>query len=169
MTSAASKDLNQKVHSVRHTPETNARALNQAVEKANKERQFISRAVKQLDGLMFPAYKYQIIDHLKSNSGSNEILNLFRTLNGTLLFRDQYQLKKALEENNSEAKKENQISDETRTNLQVKKVNPHHKRKDYTEVQATATKNYICDFCGKSFLARDDLIHHQQFESGKNQ
>jgi hypothetical protein len=48
--------------------------------------------------------------------------------------------------------------------LNVKPVDPTHKRKDYTEVHATAPKNYICDMCGKSFQSRDDLVHHQEFE-----
>jgi hypothetical protein len=48
--------------------------------------------------------------------------------------------------------------------LNVEPVDPTHKRKDYTEIQATATKNYICDMCGKSFQTRDDLIHLEQFE-----
>jgi hypothetical protein len=75
-----------------------------------------------------------------------------------------YQVKNALEQNNSEAKQENQISDITRVDLKVDKTNASQKRKDYSEVAATATEPYICDFCGKDFLARDDLIHHQEFE-----
>ena len=89
-------------------------------------------------------------------------------MNGTIVYRDQYHVKKAIEQNNSQAKQENQMTDETRTNLEVPKVNPAHKRKDYPEVPATATKEYICDLCGKSYQSRDDLIHHQEFE-GKSQ
>jgi hypothetical protein len=50
-------------------------------------------------------------------------------------------------------------------NLKVEQVDPAHKRKDYPEVPATATKEYICDLCGKSYQSRDDLIHHQKFGS----
>jgi hypothetical protein len=38
-----------------------------------------------------------------------------------------------------------QITDQTRTNLDVPKVNPIHMLKDYPEVPATATKDYTCD------------------------
>jgi hypothetical protein len=89
---------------------------------------------------------------------------LYESLNGTIHYRDQYHIKTALQQNNPEAKQENQITDQTRTNLNVQPIDATHKRKDYTEVQATAPKNYICDMCGKSFQSRDDLVHHQEFE-----
>jgi hypothetical protein len=69
-----------------------------------------------------------------------------------------------LEQYNPEAKQENQITDQTRTNLNVEPVDPTHKRKDYTEVQATVPKNYISEMCGKPFQTIDDLAHHQEFE-----
>ena len=81
-----------------------------------------------------------------------------------MLYRDHYQVKKAIEQNNPKAKNERQVTDETRTNLDVKKVDSAHKRKDYPEVPATAMKEYVCDLCGKTFESKDDLIHHQEFE-----
>jgi hypothetical protein len=107
----------------------------------------------------------QIMDFLKKSSSNDELLSLFETLNGTIVYRDQYHVKKAIEQNNSQAKQDNQITDEARTNLEVEKVNSTRKRKDYPQVPATATKEYICDLCGKSYQSRDDLIHHQEFES----
>lgn len=102
--------------------------------------------------------------HLKKRSTNSETLSLYESLSGTMLYRDRYHIKKALEQNNREAKQENQITDQTRTNLNVEPVDPTHKRKDYSEVQATAPRNYICNMCGKSFQTRDDLIHHEKFE-----
>jgi hypothetical protein len=156
-------NLSGKVESERHFPSVDSKAINKAIEKASTDRDFISRSVEQLNGLKFPAYKVQILDFAKKNSAA-EVLDLFETLNGTILYRDQYHIKKAIEQNNSEAKQAHQITDDTRTNLNVKKVNPIHKRKDYPEVQATAIKEYVCDLCGKTFQTRDDLIHHQDFE-----
>ena len=156
-------NLSGKVESERHFPSVDSKAINKAVEKASTDRDFISRSVEQLNGMKFPAYKAQILDFVKKNSAV-EVLDLFETLNGTILYHDQYHIKKAIEQNNSDAKQENQITDETRTNLNVKKVNPTHKRKDYPEVAATALKEYVCDLCGKTFQTRDDLIHHQEFE-----
>jgi hypothetical protein len=153
-------NLSDKVESERHIPSVDSQAINKAVERASTDRDFISRSVEQLK---FPAYKAQILDFVKKNSAA-EVLDLFETLNGTILYRDQYHIKKAIEQNNSEAKQSHQITDDTRTNLNVKKVNPTHKRKDYPEVPATAIKEYVCDLCGKTFQTRDDLIHHQEFE-----
>jgi hypothetical protein len=82
-----------------------------------------------------------------------------------MLYRDQSHVTKAFEQNNPSNKQENQITDQTRTNLDVHKVNPTHKRKDYPEVPATATKDYTCDLCGKTYQTPDDLVHHQEFES----
>jgi hypothetical protein len=159
-----SNDLPNKIEMERHIPSVDSNSINRAVERASRDRNFISKAVGQLDGLKFPSYRHQIIEHLKNNSASSEILALFESLNATMLYQDQYQIKKAFEQNNAAAKQEGQISDETRTNLDVKKVDPVHKRKDYPEVPATAMKEYVCDLCGKTFQARDDLIHHQEFE-----
>src|SRR6266540_5181920 len=153
------KPVSKEVRSVKHISKLNTKSINKAVEKVSKDRDFISNAVKKLDGLKFPAYKYQIVDFLNKNSTKNETLALFESLNGTILYRDQYHVKKAFEQNNPEAKQESQITDKTRTNLRVKQVNPAHKRKDYPEVQATAPKNYVCELCSKPFLTRDDLIH----------
>ncbi len=159
-----SKDLSSKIESEKHISSVDSGSINKAVERASKDRNFILNSVEQLNGLKFPAYKVQIMDFLKKNSATGELLSLFESLNGTMLYRDQYHIKKAIEQNNPEAKQENQITDETRTNLEVEKINPAHKRKDYTEVPATATKEYICDLCGKTYQTPDDLIHHQQFE-----
>jgi Protein of unknown function (DUF2795) len=159
-----SNDSSDKIDSEMHVSEVDSSAVNEAVEKANVDRNFITKALKQLDEIKFPAYKYQIIDFLRKHKASDELIPLFITLNGSIKYKDLYQVKNALEQNNSEAKQENQISDITRVDLKVDKTNASQKRKDYSEVAATATEPYICDFCGKDFLARDDLIHHQEFE-----
>jgi hypothetical protein len=81
-----------------------------------------------------------------------------------MLYDSKFSLKNALEQENPEAKQENQISDETRKNLHVQNIDRTQKRHDYPETSATAMKNYICDFCGKDFQSRDQLLHHQEFE-----
>jgi hypothetical protein len=158
------KNSSSNIDSEEHISTINSDSVNKAVERASKDRNFILFAVEQLSGLKFPVYKAQIMDFLKKSSANQEMISLFETLNGTIAYRDRYHVKKAIEQNNSQAKQDNQITDETRTNLDVKKVNPAHKRKDYPEVPATAMKEYVCDLCGKTFQARDDLIHHQEFE-----
>ena len=45
-------------------------------------------------------------------------------------------------------------------------ANESEERKDYPEVTPTAMSNYICDKCGKPFQNQQDMLKHQQFESG---
>jgi hypothetical protein len=160
-----SNDSSDKIDSERHIPTVDSDSVNKAVERSRIDKNFISNAVEQLGGLKFPAYGSQIIDYLRKNSADDEVLALYLSLNDTMLYRDQYQITKAFEQNNPSTKQENQITDQTRTNLDVPKVDPTHKRKDYPEVPATATKEYICDLCGKTYQTPDDLVHHQEFES----
>ena len=95
-------NLSSKIESEKHTSRVDTDSVNKAVEKASKDRNFILNAVEQLDGLKFPAYKTQIMDFLKKNSARYELLSLFETLNGTIVYRDQYHVKKAIEQNNSQ-------------------------------------------------------------------
>jgi hypothetical protein len=95
-------------------------------------------------------------------------------------FRDQYHVAKALQENVTAKKTEFQISDEKRESPDVRTrpttadasikereaANTSEERKDYPEVTPTAMSNFICGRCGKPFQNQQDLIHHQQFESG---
>lgn len=92
------------------------------------------------------------------------MLALLQSLNDTMLYRSKFNLKKALEQENPEAKKEDQISDETRKNLNVQNIDRKQKRRDYLETSATAMKNYICNFYGKGFQSRDQLQEHREFE-----
>lgn len=156
-----------EIHSERHYSKTDTDSLNRAVEKASKDRNFVTNTVDQLKGLKFPAYKKDMIEFMRQTSAGEKNMSLVRSLTDGKLYHSLYQVKRALEQENPDAKQANEITDETRKNLEVARVDPSHRRKDYTEVPATATKNYVCELCGKSFLAKDDLIHHQQFEFKK--
>ncbi|MEP6576158.1 MAG: hypothetical protein ABJB85_07010 [Nitrososphaerota archaeon] len=160
-----SNDSTNNIESERHIPTVDSDSVNKAVERSSRDENFVSNAVEQLNGLKFPAYGSQIIDYLRKNSANDEILALYLSLNDTTLYRDQYHVKKAFAQNNPATRQENQMTQETRTNLQVEKVNPTYERKDHPGVSATAMKNYTCDLCGNSFQTPDDLIHHQEFES----
>ena len=81
-----------------------------------------------------------------------------------MLYHSKYKVQRALEQENTHAKQENQISDETRKGLDVPKIDRTQKRHEYPEIPATAMKNYICDFCGKDFQSIDLLLDHQEFE-----
>jgi peptide subunit release factor 1 (eRF1) len=80
------------------------------------------------------------------------------------LFRDKYDVMQGLKQENSELKQQNQISDNTRKNLEVQHPDKTQRRKDYPETPATAMKNYICNLCGKDFQSKDQLTKHEEFE-----
>jgi hypothetical protein len=163
------KNLSSEIDSEFHVSEIDSTLVNQASVTANVDRDFILKAIKELEKMDFPAYKNQILEFLSNSAGDAKLIALFQTLSASIKYRDLYQVQKALEQNNSQAKQENQISDKTRLNLNTNKVDPNQKRKDYPEVPATAMKTYICQFCGKDFQTRDDLIHHQEFEFKKKE
>lgn len=154
----------KKIENVRHEAKGNRQSIHKAVNKASNDANFISQVVEQLDTIKFPAYKSQILSYIQDKSSDENILGLLRSLNDTVLFRNKYDVKKGLEQENSKLKQQNQISDNTRTNLEVQHPDQTQKRKDYPETPATAMKNYICSFCGKDFQSKDQLTKHQEFE-----
>jgi hypothetical protein len=157
-------DESKKVEVVRHKAENNHESLHNAVNKASKDGNFISQVIEQLDTLKFPAYKHQILSFIQSKSSDDNAIGLLKSLSDTVLFRDKYDVKQGLEQENSELKQQYQISDNTRKNLEVQHPDSTQKRKDYPETPATAMKNYICSFCGKDFQSKDQLTKHQEFE-----
>ena len=163
-------DRSKKIEAVRHTAENDRESVQKAVKKASEDSNFISQVVKQLDTLKSPAYKHQILSFMQDKSSDENVIGLLKSLNDTVLFQDKYDVKQGLEQENSELKQQNQISENTRKNLEVKHPDNSQKRKDYPETPATAMKNYICNFCGKDFQSKDQLTKHQEFEfKGKGQ
>jgi hypothetical protein len=160
----------KKIEAVRHDAEDNQESLHNAVNKASKDSTFISQVVEELDTLKFPAYKHQILSFIQGKTSDDHVIGLLKSLNDTVLFRDKYEVKQGLQQENSELKQQYQISENTRKNLEVQRPDKTQKRKDYPETPATAMKNYTCDFCGKDFQSNDQLIKHQKFEfKGKGQ
>jgi Protein of unknown function (DUF2795) len=109
-----SNDSSSKIESERHIPTVDSDSVNKAVERSSRDKNFISNAVEQLRGLKFPAYGSQIIDYLRKNSADDEVLALYLSLNGTMLYRDQYHVTKAFRQNNPSTKQENQMTDQTK-------------------------------------------------------
>lgn len=157
-------DPSKKIEYVRNTPENNNTSVHKAVKKASKDPNFVSQVVEQLDTLKFPAYKHQILTFIESKSEDENVIGLLKSLNDSILFRDKYDVKQGLEQENAELKQQYQISDKTRENLEVEHVDPTQKGKDYPQVPVTAMKNYTCNFCGKDFQSKDQLAKHQEFE-----
>jgi hypothetical protein len=173
----------ESIDAAKHVPAYDAARINRAIEKAANDPDFVNRAVAQLAGFAFPAFKHNIIDYVKgmnADEKEEDVVALFESLNGYIQFRDQYHVQKALEENVPEKKKDYQISDKTRETPDARTrqttadssikdreaVNEREDRKDYPQVTPTAMSNFICNTCGKEFQNQQDLIHHKQFESG---
>ncbi|HET7283588.1 MAG TPA: C2H2-type zinc finger protein [Nitrososphaeraceae archaeon] len=123
------------------------------------------------------------VDYATRNvNADSDMLALFESLDGYIEYRDLYHVQKALEENNSEKKKTYQISDQTRKQPDVRKldtttttaadnsikdreaVDETEESKLHPEVSPTAMSNFICNICGKPFQNQNDLVQHQRFE-----
>src|SRR5918998_177206 len=172
----------ESIDAAKHTPTHDATGINRAVEKAARNPEFVNRALAQLAGIRFPAFKNNIIDHVKSINTHDEedIVSLFESLDGYIQYRDEYHVRKAFEENIPAKKKDYQITDNKRESPDVRvrdtyadasikdreAVSEREERKDYPEVSPTAMTNFICDTCHKQFQNQQDLIQHKQFESG---
>jgi hypothetical protein len=177
------KDISKEsIDAAKHMPTHDGTRINRAVEKAARNPEFVNRALAQLAGLRFPAFKNNIIDHVKSINTHDEedVVALFESLDGYIQYRDEYHVQKAIEENVPAKKKDNQITDNTRESPDVRTrqtsadssikdreaVNETEERKDYPEVTPTAMSNFTCDRCGKQFQNQQDMVHHKEFESG---
>lgn len=182
----------ESTDATKHMPVYDAARINRALERAATDPDFVNRAVAQLAALTFPAFKHNIIDHVRSThirrneegrqegDADGDIVPLFESLNGYIQFRDSYHVQKALEENIPSKKKDYQITDNTRESPDVRirqtdadasikdreAISEREERKDYPEVTPTAMSNFVCDNCGKEFQNQQDLVHHRQFESG---
>ena len=174
-----------------HKPAHNSDSINRALERAISDEQFLNSAIKLLlkddddrRRMQFPAFKKNILDHVRAITKDTDIISLFESLDGYIKFKDAYHVQKALEENIPAKKTAHQITDKTREHPNTRTRNntdssrsstikergeavnnKSEERKDYPEVTPTAMSEYICNVCGKLFQTRDDLVHHQHFET----
>ena len=175
----------ETIDAAKHMPAYDATRINRAIERATREPDFVNYAVAQLEGFTFPAFKHNILDHIRKinvdrGEEGRDVVALFESLSGYIQFRDQYHVQKAFEENIPAKKKDFQITDNKRESPDVRiretyadasikdreAVSEREERKDYPEVSPTAMTNFICDTCHKQFQNQQDLIQHKQFESG---
>jgi hypothetical protein len=170
---------NSAIRPSRHKSTFNTLSINRAIERSIKDERFLDYALEKIRPMNPPAYKNDIINYLKNtNTNDKDIILLFESLDGYILFNDLYQIRKSIEQNIPKKKMEHQISDQKRRNLDVRirdtrsnksikereAVSLDEERKDYPEVTPTATSLFICSMCGKEFQNQDDLVHHRRFE-----
>jgi hypothetical protein len=154
-------------------------SINHAIERAIKDPRFLNNALEGIKLMKFPAYKKDVVRHLKNITNDEDTISLFQSLDGHIQYNDLYHIRKSIEQNIPEKKLENQISNqkrqdpnvrirETRSNKNIKEreaVNLSEERNDYPEVTPTAMSVFTCSMCGKHFQNQDDLVHHRRFES----
>jgi hypothetical protein len=178
------KSKRDMIGTSRHKSKFSTVSINDALERAINDDKFVDTAIKCIESLTFPAYKNDILPHLKNKNTDKEIISLFESLDGYIQYNDLYHVRKSIEQNIPEKKFSNQISDQMRQNLDVRiretrsnhksnkdreAVDSNEERKDYPEVTPTAMSVFICSMCGKEFQNQDDMVHHRQFERGENQ
>lgn len=176
-------DDDDDIRSVRHSPEFDTESINRAVESASKNDLFIQKAMNLTKDLSFPALKRDIVNHVKGSSSVDpDFIALFESIDGYIEYKDTYHLRKALEQNNSEQKKTNQITGPARANptepsrtsstsyvaTKSESGEEEEVRTDYAKVSPSAMSNFICRNCGKQFQNQNDLIQHQKFEGIEN-
>ena len=103
------------ISEVRHKPIHDSESLNQAVDRAINDQNFLNTSINLLRGLNFPAFKNNIVDHIKKATKDPDVTSLFESLDGYIQYRDQYHVKRGLEVNDPKKKEENQITDETQS------------------------------------------------------
>lgn len=77
----------------------NSDELNRASARATQEPEFRDIAVELVEGLAFPAFKDQIVEHVKASTNCSEYLALFQTLNSSIQYDDKEQVRAAFEVN----------------------------------------------------------------------
>lgn len=174
---------NDEIGLSRHKPIANPTAINNAVERATRDKDFLNKALESIEAVRFPAYNNGIIDYLKkaTNIIDNDVLSLFESLDGYIRYGSAKHIRRAVEQNTPGKKVQPQISQAKRENLDVREretrasnsiksreaVNRAEERKDYPEVTPTAMRWFICNKCGKEFQNQNDLVQHKRFESGE--
>jgi hypothetical protein len=181
MNTDVSKD---SVRADRHRPTYNSESLNRAMNMAITDENFLDTSIRLLEGLKFPALKGNIVNYIKNVTNDSNVISLFQNLDGYIQFKDQYHVRKAIEENDPQKKMANQITNETRENPAHTQTAHHiranstktsqavtksEERKDFPEVSPTTMAEFVCKKCGKSYQTPDDLAKHRRFEEGKLQ
>src|SRR6266487_712824 len=91
--------------------------------RAVKDENFLNSSIKVVEGLQFPAFKYNIVDYATKATKDSDVLSLFESLDGYIEFKDLHHVQQALEVNDPEKKAENQMTDEVPESASFE--NPH--------------------------------------------
>jgi hypothetical protein len=161
-------DANEtKVYSSYHPSQFDNTLLNEAIQKAIKDKEFINSSLNLLKNAKFPIYKDKIIEHVQKLTNDKITIALFQTLSDSLEYKNIEQIRNIFQSNipakNSPSRTKN--SEELNVNPLTTKQNQKSPTSDNNDsLSNEAMQEYICNKCGKSFLTREDLHIHQKFE-----
>ena len=106
------KAVKDMIESSKHVSMFDTDSINQALERAINDDKFINDAIKSIESVKFPAYKNNILYHLKNKNVDREIVSLFESLDGYIQYKDTYHVRKSIEQNIPKKKLNTQISDQ---------------------------------------------------------
>jgi hypothetical protein len=161
-------DANEtKVYSSYHPSQFDNTLLNEAIQKAIKDKEFINSSLNLLKNAKFPIYKDKIIEHVQKLTNDKITIALFQTLSDSLEYNNIEQIRNIFQSNipakNSPSRTKN--SEELNVNPLTTKQNQKSPTSDNNDsLSNDAMQEYTCNKCGKSFLTREDLHKHQKFE-----
>lgn len=150
-----------------HNSQLNSALLNEAIQKAIKDKDFINSSLNLLKNVKFPIYKFKIIEHVQKLTNDKITIALFSTLSDSLEYKNIEQIRNIFQSNipakNSPSRTKNPA--ELNVNPLTTKQNQISLKSDRNDsLSDDAMREYICNKCGKSFLTREDLHIHQKFE-----
>lgn len=144
-----------KIYSTPHDSIYDSHSINRAVERAAKDHNFLDNTIKLLDGLKFPTFKNNIINHIKKVTMDPDTISLVESLDGYIEFHDQYHVRTLLEINDPEKQKENQLTDGTLQSHLGRNRNISAKE-DIKDTEVVSEKEA-------------DLVSHKRFKGGKEE
>ena len=160
-------DDETRIYSSYHPPQFDKALLNEAIQKAIEDKDFMNSSLNLLKNAKFPIYKNKIIEHVQQLTNDKLTIALFQTLSDTLEYKNMEQIRNIFLGNipakNSPSRTKS--TEELNVNPLTTKPNQKSPTSDTNEsVSDDTMREYICNKCGKSFLTREDLHIHEKFE-----
>lgn len=160
-------DDETRVYSSYHPSQFDKALLNEAIQKAIKDKDFMNSSLNLIKNARYPLYKNIIIEHVQRLTNDKLTIALFQTLSDTLEYKNIEQIRNIFLGNipakNSPSRTKS--AEDLNVNPLTSKSNQKSPTSDNNEYISDDTmREYICSKCGKSFLTREDLHIHQKFE-----